>query len=187
MECSYTYIQNNYEQACTIASEACDVSYFNFYSMHYCTFNGNLLLTIPLVCLFLFICFYIISDTSNYYLSGSLTILSEKLNISQNLAGVTFVALGNGAPDVISSFVASDGGDQGLSMAIGALAGAGIFVSGVVLSSVVLFSGDVKVNKVLFVRDILLFICALAILLVFSVFKKVVLWQSIAFLSIYIV
>jgi sodium/potassium/calcium exchanger 6 len=187
MECSYEYIQNHFDMACKIASEACETSYVNFYAMHYCSFNGHIWLTIPLTCLFIFICFYILSDTSNIYLSTSLTILAEKLRISQNLAGVTFLALGNGAPDVISSFVASEGGDGGIEMAIGALAGAGIFVSAVVLSSVVLLSGQVKVNKVLFIRDIILFIASLVILLVFSYYGKVVLWQSICFLSIYIV
>jgi sodium/potassium/calcium exchanger 6 len=187
MTCTYDYIQNHFDEACKIATEVCDASYFNFYAWHYCTFNGHLWITLPIVFLLIFICFYILSDTSNQYLSTALTILAEKLNMSQNLAGVTFLALGNGAPDVISSFVASDDGDEGIEMGVGALAGAGIFVSGVVLSTVVLLAGNVRVNKVLFIRDILLFIFSLVLLLIFSINKQVVLWEAVLFLSIYIV
>jgi sodium/potassium/calcium exchanger 6 len=187
MSCTYDYIQNNLADACQIATDVCEGSYFNFYAWHYCTFDGHLYITLPIMAILIFICFYILSDTSNQYLSTSLTILAEKLNMSQNLAGVTFLALGNGAPDVISSFVASDDGDEGIEMGVGSLVGAGIFVTGVVLSSVVLLAKSVKVNKALFIRDILLFVFSLTLLLIFSIDKKVNIWESVVFLSIYIV
>ena len=93
------------------------------------------------------ICFYITSSTANKYLSSSLTALSNRLKISQNLAGVTFLAFGNGAPDVISSIVAASSITNGIEFSIGALHGAGIFVTTIVLGSVVWYGKLVKVFK----------------------------------------
>jgi len=53
---------------------------------------------------------------------------------------VTFLALANGAPDVIGAIVAADSEEGGVSLAIGALTGATLFVSGVVSAIIVLVS-----------------------------------------------
>jgi sodium/potassium/calcium exchanger 6 len=105
--------------------------------------------------------------------------------MSQNLAGVTLLALGNGAPDVISSIVASDDPDSGIEFSIGALTGAGLFVSSFVISSVLFFAKEVKVNKALFLRDIIFYLIPLVLLLVFSYDNKITLWESLCMLAIY--
>ncbi len=107
--------------------------------------------------------------------------------MSQNLAGVTLLALGNGAPDVISSIVASDDPDSGIEFSIGALTGAGLFVSSFVISSVLFFAKEVKVKKALFLRDIIFYLIPLVLLLIFSYDKKITLWESLCMLGIYIV
>lgn len=182
--CTHEYINAHYEQACEIA-RACDYNYINFFAMHYCTFDGRLWLTLPVLAIVIFICFFLLSDTSNKYLSNALTLLSDKLKMSQNLAAVTFLALGNGAPDVISSFVAGDE-DGGIEFSVGALIGAGTFVTCIVLSSVVLFAGQVQVSRSLFIRDIVIYFMALAFLLTFSIQGRIYIWQSILFFLLYI-
>ena len=122
----------------------CDFSYVNFYAFHYCYFDQRLYLTLPIFTLILIICFYLLGDTANRYLSNALTTISDKFNFSQNLAGVTLLAFGNGAPDVISSFVAADGLD-GLNFNIASAAGAGVFLTAFVLSAVVFYAREVKV------------------------------------------
>ncbi len=52
-----------------------------------------------------------LSSTAENYLSPALSTLSDILGCSETLAGVTLLALGNGAPDVITAIVA--GGDAG--------------------------------------------------------------------------
>lgn len=47
------------------------------------------------------------------YLSPSLTKISEQLGFSQTLAGVTLLALGNGAPDVFTAIIAGGSGESG--------------------------------------------------------------------------
>ena len=68
--------------------------------------------------------------------------------MSETLAGVTLLALGNGAPDVFSSIAASGADDTGLSVALGALVGSGFFVSSLVFSLVVFTSSvTIKVKE----------------------------------------
>lgn len=79
--------------------------------------------------LLIILCFYILGSTADGYLSPALETIAVKLGISESLAGVTFLAFGNGAPDVISALSASGGDADGIYLAIGALLGAGLFVS----------------------------------------------------------
>lgn len=139
-----TFANKTLDQICVIAKN-CSLT-FNFYELHYCTFKGNLMLTIPLLIFLAIICFYLLSDTANKYLSQALTNISDKLKLSQNLAGVTILAFGNGANDVISSIIASESeGEDGLEVAIGSLLGGGMFVSCLVFSLVVYISKNIEV------------------------------------------
>lgn len=184
IECKYSDISANYDNICQFVSDHCDYSYINFYEIHYC-YISYIWLTIPLFSCLALICFYFLSDTSNKYLSQPLTIISDRLKISQNLAGLTFLAFGNGAPDVISSIVASGDSEDGIDFSMGALMGAGVFVTCFVLSSVVQYSNQVKVNKYKFLRDILIYLLVIGILGLFSLDGKIKLWESILFCSIY--
>lgn len=54
----------------------------------------------------------------------ALTVISSILRLSQNVAGVTLLALGNGAPDIFSAFAAvNQDEDEKASLAVGALFG----------------------------------------------------------------
>lgn len=187
IECKYEDLVKNMNNICEYVTDNCEYSYFNFFSLHYCYLNQDLWLTIPIIVIIGLLCFFLLSDTSNRYLANPLTILSDKLKISQNLAGLTFVAFGNGAPDVISSIVASKDDSDGVEMTLGALMGASVFVTSFVLSTVLIFARSVKVEKSLFIRDIVMFLFTLSILCTFSFDNKITLWESILFLSLYFV
>ena len=49
---------------------------------------------------------YNLGSTADMYLSPALEVISDKLSCSESLAGVTLLALGNGAPDVFASLSA---------------------------------------------------------------------------------
>lgn len=83
------------------------------------------------------ICFHLLSSTAENYLSPALAKLAEILKFSETLAGVTLLALGNGAPDVITAIVAGGGDSDGISIAIGSIFGAGLFVTTATLASVI--------------------------------------------------
>lgn len=73
--------------------------------------------------------FRFICNLVDEYICPAITYIQETIGMSEALGGVTLIALGNGAGDVVTAIVAagSSGGD-GVSYNIGALFGAGLFV-----------------------------------------------------------
>ena len=61
-------------------------------------------------------------------MTKSMEYVKEYFKISETLAGVTLLALANGAPDVMVSFSAGNLDADGISLSLGALFGAGLFV-----------------------------------------------------------
>jgi Ca2+/Na+ antiporter len=107
--------------------------------------------------------------------------------MSQNLAGLTFLAFGTGAPDVISAIVASGDKDDGIEFSLGMLLGASVLVTTIGVSSVVFFANSVTVVRSKFIRDIIVYLFMLALVTYFSYDHKIVLWESICFFLIYLV
>ena len=157
--CTYTQISKitSIPQICTFISKNCPQDYINFYYLHYCTFESHYYYTVPTFTIILIILFYLLSDTSNNFLGTALTKIVEKLKINQNIAGVTILAFGNGASDVISSLVVSNEID-GLEFAIGSLIGGGIFITSFIISLIIFYGNNLTVNPEFFNRDILLYI-----------------------------
>ena len=50
--------------------------------------------------------FYVLGAATSKFLVPILNSISDALRLSQNVAGVTFLALANGAPDVFTSIAA---------------------------------------------------------------------------------
>lgn len=184
--CTYTSIlAKEIIDQCQFVRDNCEYEYVDYYSMHFCLFNSNYFLTIPIAFVFLALFFLVISGVSNSFLSPSLTKIVDTFKISQNLAGVTLIALGNGAGDVISSIVASSGGD-GIELALGGLLGSGMLLTSFILGIIVYYGKIIKVNKPMFNRDIFLFIVALLILVAFSINKRIILLESFGFIGLYL-
>ena len=102
------------------------------YVKFYCD-NKNLE---PLISLFLllwvFFLIYIMGNTAKTYFSPTLGAICEKLKLSYDVAGVTFLAMGNGAPDLFGAVSSFTGGEDVL-IGMGALLGGSVFVSTVVV------------------------------------------------------
>ncbi|KAF1334148.1 Ca2 :cation antiporter, partial [Globisporangium splendens] len=88
--------------------------------------------------------------------------ISEKLNIPYDIAGVTFLAFGNGAPDVFSAIAAYSSGVS--EAGINELLGGAMFVSTVVVGCVAIASA-VKVERWPFSRDVSALLGSLVLLL----------------------
>ena len=78
------------------------------------------------------------------YIGPSITYIQKWLGLSEALAGVTLLALANGAGDVITAIVASDSAD-GVAYNIGALFGAGLFVCTIVMTFTILGSPTIPI------------------------------------------
>ena len=172
---------------CKFVKDNCFFSYFSLLEFNYCTINNNTWLTYILLIIILILCFYFLSSTGNDYLAPALGIISEKLNLSQNLAGLTLLALGNQAPDVIVAFVAGEDENEGVETSLGSLLGGGFIVVAIVLSTVVMYGKEVTVVPANFLRDIGVYFIALCYVCLLGYFEKIYLWQSFVFFLFYII
>ena len=109
----------------------------------------------PFVLLWMILMFRLLGSTAEDYFSPSLEYFSLKAKLPPRFAGVTLLALGNGAADVSATVnaIMSDK-EHGYQMSLGALTGAAMFVGGVVSAVVVLVAGGVPCRGAL-VRDVL--------------------------------
>lgn len=109
----------------------------------------------PFVLLWMVVMFRLLGSTAEDYFSPSLEYFSVKAKLPPRFAGVTLLALGNGAADV-SATVNAITSDKyhGYQLSLGALTGAAMFVGGVVSAVVVLVAGGVPCRGAL-VRDVL--------------------------------
>uniref|UniRef100_A0A4W2IB55 Solute carrier family 8 member B1 n=1 Tax=Bos indicus x Bos taurus TaxID=30522 RepID=A0A4W2IB55_BOBOX len=100
-----------------------DGGYLDYLEGIFCHFPARLLpLAITLYAFWLLYLFLILGVTAAKFFCPNLSAISTTLKLSHNVAGVTFLAFGNGAPDIFSALVAfSDPRTAGL--AFGALFG----------------------------------------------------------------
>lgn len=94
---------------------------------------------IPFVLVSLFLIFKFICALVDQYIAASIEFICNRYKINDALAGVTLIALANGAGDVVTAIVASGGAD-GVAYNIGALFGAGLFVCTIVMTFTILAS-----------------------------------------------
>ena len=99
------------------------------------------------------------------------------------MAGVTFLAFGNGSPDVFSTFAAMK--THSGSLAIGELIGAAGFITAVVAGSMALVR-PFKVARKSFVRDVGFFIVAASFSMVFLADGHLHLWECAVMVAFYV-
>ena len=97
-----------------------------------CEIEMDIWLLIPIIILIIYFIFSFITGLVDEYIAPSIVYIKEYFNMPEAFAGVTLLALANGAGDVITAIVAS-GSKEGVSYNIGALFGAGLFVSSMVI------------------------------------------------------
>jgi sodium/potassium/calcium exchanger 6 len=109
--------------------------------------------------------------------------LANVLGLDENVAGVTFLAFGNGSPDVFSTFAAMK--SHTASLALGELLGAATFISSVVVGSICLVK-PFKVDAYPFLRDIGFFATAVALLQAVLWDGKLHLWETLMLVGLYV-
>ncbi|EME39427.1 hypothetical protein DOTSEDRAFT_75193 [Dothistroma septosporum NZE10] len=112
-----------------------------------------------------------------------LSTIAGILGMSESMAGVTFLAFGNGSPDVFSTFAAMSTNSG--SLAVGELFGAAGFITAVVAGSMALIR-PFHVAKKSFVRDVGFFLVAAAFSMVFLWDGKLRFWECAAMVVYYI-
>ncbi|KAK4813320.1 hypothetical protein QYF61_026483 [Mycteria americana] len=105
-------------------------------------------------------------------------------SLTSPLHGVTFLAFGNGAPDVFSAVVAfSDPRTAGL--AIGAVFGAGVFVTTVVAGGIALVKPFTAASRP-FLRDVIFYMVAVFLTFVVLYLGRITLGEALGYLGLYV-
>jgi solute carrier family 24 (sodium/potassium/calcium exchanger), member 6 len=128
--------------------------------------------------------FSTIGIAASEFFCPNLATLSQALRMSESMAGVTFLALGNGSPDLFSTFAAMKVGSGGL--AIGELIGAAFFITSVVAGSMAIVK-PFKVSRRSFLRDALFFAGAVGFSVGLLADGKVSAWETSFMIAYYVV
>jgi sodium/potassium/calcium exchanger 6 len=110
-----------------------------------------------------------LGSTADDFFSPALIVLSKKMNLSDRTAGVTLLALGNGAPDLFSvlNSIYTPGGKPQVGLALGDLTGGGNFVVTVVLAALLGLVGDAGLKaEGMFLRDSLYVLYCLLVIFI---------------------
>ncbi|XP_053593405.1 mitochondrial sodium/calcium exchanger protein [Microplitis demolitor] len=113
----------------------------------------------------------------------SLAVIADVLRLSENIAGVTILAFGNGAPDVFTSLVSEEGVGE-LIMFV-ELIGAGVFVTAVIAGTIGIIAPFEIIAKT-FMRDCCFYILSVIWISYISEDDVIELWESLSLLLIYI-
>ncbi|KAK1834668.1 putative sodium/potassium/calcium exchanger [Podospora conica] len=156
---------------------------FHYLKFYYCTLGNTKPLAFAILAVWLALLFTTIGIAASDFFSVNLSTIASVLGLSESLAGVTFLAFGNGSPDVFSTFAAM--GSNSGSMAIGELIGAASFITAVVAGSMALVR-EFKVSKRTFVRDIVFFIAAISFTMFFLADGELHLWECFTMIGFYV-
>ena len=119
--------------------------------------------------------FSAIGIAASDFFCPNLATLAQSFRMSESMAGVTFLALGNGSPDLFSTFAAMRVGSG--SLAIGELIGAAFFINAVVAGSMAIVR-PFKVSRKSFVRDALFFTGAVGFSVALLADGMITTWES---------
>ena len=160
--------------------------YISYLRLFYCNFDP--VLGYSALILWLLVLFYLLGNTAANYFCCSLEGLSRVLKLSPNIAGVTLLSLGNGAPDLFASIV-SFMGDETEKVGLNSILGGAFFVSSIVVGiiSISVCHSRPSIERSSFIWDVTFFLLSLACLLVIIMLGKINLWGAISFFSLYFV
>lgn len=183
-------INNSYRCQFVKSHPSCNEGSIPYMQIVYCWFSSKVCpLAYCLLGIWLVFLFITLGLTADDYLCPSLTVISRTLGISQNIAGVTFLAFGNGAPDIFSSLAGfTQNRDQsGVQLVIQALFGAGIFVTTVVVGVISFISNDLTLTNRPFTRDVLFYLGAVSWAFITLYRQKITMAVAIGFIALYVV
>ncbi|EPS39340.1 hypothetical protein H072_6844 [Dactylellina haptotyla CBS 200.50] len=179
-----------YTDKCAFVHDNCEdeeVGFFDYLAFYYCKFGeaGSALKAIPMTIMigWMTILFATIGIAASDFFCVNLSTISTILGMSQSLAGVTFLAFGNGSPDVFSTFAAMKINSG--SLAVGELVGAASFITAVVAGSMAIVR-PFTVAKKSFVRDVIFFMISVAFGIYFLYDGRILTWEAVSMVGLYV-
>lgn len=138
-----------------------------------------------LICIILWMLFLFswVGVVASDFFCPNLGTIAARLGLSESTAGVTFLAFGNGSPDVFSTFGAMRTGSG--SLAIGELIGAASYIVSVISGSMMLIA-PFRVKPYPFLRDVGFFTVAVAMMMAFLFDGKLRFNECIGMIGLYL-
>lgn len=149
------YVRKNCEQESLIP-------YLHIYYCDIQTNAGGFFFVLAMLVLLAFL-FIFIGTAAGDFFCPNLSTVSSLLRLSENVTGLTFLALGNGAPDLFTTFTAMQ--KRNYNLALGELMGAATFITTVIVGTIAIMTGF-RVTRRPFIRDVLFFLGAVVVLLI---------------------
>ncbi|KAI9293951.1 hypothetical protein K502DRAFT_350502 [Neoconidiobolus thromboides FSU 785] len=179
----------NQHDPCSYVRKNCpelNEGFFNFIELHYCYLRPNIgsVLGVLLLVSIVFLLFLMLGTIASDFFCPNLASIAEELKLSESVAGVTFLAFGNGSPDLFSTFSAFKANSGALAM--GELIGAAWFIISVVVGSMAVVQSFQVIRK-LFMRDILFFTGAVIFILIIVWDRKITLSESLGLILYYVI
>ncbi|KCV73103.1 hypothetical protein H696_00648 [Fonticula alba] len=182
--CAMKYISEQ-PDPCAFVKENCPAdSVIDYYGNHFCWFGSPALswLSYILLIIWVGVIFVVISFIADAFVLN-LRAMSLLLKLSDNMAGVTLLAVGNGAPDLFGSIASVTSDNPNL--ALGQLLGGGVFVTTVVVAAIGM-QQSFRVNRRPFVRDILFYTAAVLFMFFNVLVGSISLWKSLLMIGFYV-
>ena len=178
-------VHNASDQCAFVRANCADeeAGLFSYLQLYYCKLPGLRALAFMIMVLWLGLLFSTIGIAASDFLCVNLSTIATILGMSESLTGVTFLAFGNGSPDVFSTFAAMSTYSGG--MAVGELIGAASFITAVVAGSMALVR-PFRVARKSFVRDVGFFIVASSFSMVFLADGHLHLWECAVMVAFYV-
>ncbi|ORY82540.1 Sodium/calcium exchanger protein-domain-containing protein [Protomyces lactucae-debilis] len=155
----------------------------DYISWYYCDMAETPALGFGILAAWTAMLFSTIGIASSDFFCPNLATIANNLGMSQSVAGVTFLAFGNGSPDVFSTFAAFKAHSG--SLAIGELLGAAAFITSVVAGAMAIIS-PFKVSRRSFLRDAGFFLVAVMMTMVLLADGRLRLWESVLMIVFYV-
>lgn len=183
-ECSEVH---HADDQCAFVKQYCaddDAGLLPYLQLYYCGLGNAKPVAFIILVLWLALLFTTIGIAASDFFSVNLSTIAAILGLSESLAGVTFLAFGNGSPDVFSTFAAMS--SNSASMAVGELIGAASFITGVVAGSMALVR-EFRVDKKTYARDICFFIVAISFTMFFLADGHLRFWECCIMIGYYVI
>lgn len=162
--------------------------YMSYLKFFYCFCGNYPALGYILLLLWLILLFYLLGNTAARYFCSNLEGLARLLKLSPTIAGVTLLALGNGAPDIFSSIVSFMEPDT-IVVGLNGILGGAFFVSCVVVGTISICVGprEIIIDRSSFIRDLGFLLLVLLVLLMIIIIGNINVFCALAFTSLYLV
>ncbi|KAJ2807395.1 hypothetical protein H4S07_003596, partial [Coemansia furcata] len=157
---------------------------FNYVELYYCTYTTRHTMVLALMAAWLTLLFVWLGVSASEYFSPNISTLSQLMHLPESLAGVTLLALGNGAPDLFSTFSAVRAGSGAL--ALGQLVGSASFIVSVVVGATTLVVPVYKVSQLSYLRELCFFVATIGMVAVIVLSERLSRGLAICMMALYI-